>query len=262
MNNNRNQRMNGNGNNDKERNRNNNNNAPRRAPVFRPNVMNEDGQQISFFIPRVDFRTSFEKVNFIFHHYFIGKVNKVDFVLKKDKNGFDYKAAYAHFDHFYNSENCCMFVDTIRELGSEGIYCDKYDTSKKWMVFINSGKKHVVGRPKERLNTGLLEAHVNVSDNNVSTNLFNEDKDKDDYNGYLAKMKATIRAARGDTQSFTEDDALKAPLVDYDNMIKTKLEKTAKEEEKNKNERTKIANSYAYLPDYGDDAQGRQSRGW
>ena len=57
-----------------------------------------------------------------------------------------------------------------------------------------------------------------MSDNNVSTNLFNEDKDKDkdDYNGYLAKMKATIKAARGDTQSFTEDDALKAPLVDYD----------------------------------------------
>ena len=75
-------------------------------------------------------------------------------------------------------------------------------------------------------------------------------------------MNATIRAARGDTQSFTEDDALKAPLVDYDNIIETKLEKTAKEEEKNKNERTKIANSYAYWPDYGDDAQGRQSRGW
>jgi hypothetical protein len=259
MNNNRNQRMNGNRNNDKERNRNNNNNAPRRAPVFRPNVINEDGEQISFFIPRVDFRTSFEKVNFIFHHYFIGKVNKVDFVLKKDKNRFDYKAAYVHFDHFYNNENCCMFVDTVRELGLEGIYCDKYDRSKKWMVFINSGKKHVVGRPKERLNTGLLEAQVNVSDNNVSTNIFNEEKD--DYNAYLAKMKATIKAARGDTQSFTEEDALKAPVVDYDNMIKTKL-KNLVEEDKYKNERTKIANSYAYLPDYGDDAQGRQCRGW
>ena len=232
MNNNRNQRMNGNGNNDKERNRNNsNNNAPRRAPVFRPKVINEDGEQISFFIPRVDFRTSFEKVNFIFHHYFIGKVNKVDFVLKKDKNGFDYKAAYAHFDHFYNSENCCIFVDAIRELGSEGIYCDKYDTSKKWMVFINSGKKRSGDKPKEGLNMSLLEVQVNAVDETTPNNdfssgipfnlspedlkIFNENKEG--FVAYLASMKKIIDAAYSTTvPQWILEQALNPPVVDDD----------------------------------------------
>lgn len=161
MNNNRNgnQRMNGNNNN-------NNNNKKYKyslteiTPVFRPRVFNENNDQISFFIPRVDVRTSFEKVAFIFHHYYVGKVNKVDFILKKDRNGYDYKAAYVHFDHFHNSENSCMLVNTIRDDGSDFIYCDKYDKSKKWQVFINTGKKHYGDKPKGRLNLSLLEAQV------------------------------------------------------------------------------------------------------
>ena len=113
-------------------NNNNNNgsqrmNVPRRKSIFRPNVLNEKGEQISLFIPRVDARTSFEKVSFIFHYYYFGKVKNVDFILKQDKNGFDYKSAYVHFDHFYNSENCCVLLDTIRNYGSEEVNCDKYE---------------------------------------------------------------------------------------------------------------------------------------
>jgi hypothetical protein len=133
---------------------------PRREQVFRPNVLNEKGEQISLFIPRVDVRTSFEKVSFVFHHYFFGKVKNVDFILKQDKNGYDYKSAYIHFDHFYNSENCCVLLDNIRKYGSEEVNCDKYDMSKLWKVFFNTGKKHVAGQPKERLNLDLLEAKV------------------------------------------------------------------------------------------------------
>ena len=167
MNNNRNgnQRMNGNNN------RNNNrNNVPRREPVFRPNVLNEKGEQISLFIPRVDARTSFEKVSFVFHHYYFGKVKNVDFILKQDKNGNDYKLAYVHFDHFYNSENCCVLLDTIQNYGSDKVNCDKYDRSKMWNVFINTGKKHVAGQAKERLNLDLLRSEVEVDETNLESN--------------------------------------------------------------------------------------------
>lgn len=152
LNNNRNgnQRMNG------------NNKRPqaRREQVFRPNVLNEKGEQISLFIPRVDVRTSFKKVSFVFYHYFFGKVKNVDFILKQDKNGYDYKSAYVHFDHFYNSENCCILLDNIRKYGSEEVNCDKYDKNKLWKVFFNTGKKHVAGQTKERLNLDLLESRV------------------------------------------------------------------------------------------------------
>lgn len=180
MNNNRNgnQRMNGNNN------RNNNrNNVPRREPVFRPNVLNEKGEQISLFIPRVDARTSFEKVSFVFHHYYFGKVKNVDFILKQDKNGNDYKLAYIHFDHFYNSENCCVLLDTIRNYGSDKVNCDKYDRSKVWNVFINTGKKHVVGQAKERLNLDLLRSEVEVDETNLESN--REDVEYEINNEYL-----------------------------------------------------------------------------
>ena len=242
-NNNVNQRMNGNGNQRQNRNGNgnrngnSNNNATRRPPVFRPNVTNEHGDQISFFIPRVDVRTSFEKVSFIFHHYQFGKVKNVDFILKKDKNGFDYKSAYVHFDHFYNSENCCMLVDEIKAVGSESVYCDKYDTKKKWDVFLNTGKKHSGDKPKERLNTSLLEVQVNnVSETkpeNVSETkpnndfssgipfnlspedlkLFNENKEG--FVAYLAEMKKVTDAAYSKTvPQWILEQALNPPVVD------------------------------------------------
>ena len=227
MNNNGNQRQNRNGN----RNRNRNNNATRRPPFFRPNVTNENGEQISLFIPRVDARTSFEKVSFIFHHYQFGKVKNVDFILKKDKNGFDYKAAYVHFDHFYNSENCCMLVDEIKAVGSERIYCDKYDTRKKWEVFLNTGKKHSGDKPKERLNTSLLEVEVNAvaegkPNNDFSSgipfNLSPEDlkvfnENKEGFMAYLADMKKITDAAYSTTvPQLMLEQALNPPVVDDD----------------------------------------------
>ena len=231
MNGNGNQMNNKNGNQRQNRNGNSNNNAPRRPPVFRPNVTNEHGEQISFFIPRVDARTSFEKVSFIFHHYQFGKVKNVDFILKKDKNGFDYKSAYVHFDHFYNSENCCMLVDEIKAVGSESVYCDKYDTKKKWEVFINTGKKQVGDKPKARLNTSLLEVQVNdvveTKPNNdwasgIPFNLSPEDlkvfnENKEGFVAYLAEMKKVTDAAYSKTvPQWILEQALNPPVVDDD----------------------------------------------
>jgi hypothetical protein len=180
MNNNGTHRMNGNNNR-------NNNSVIRREPVFRPNVLNEKREQISLFIPRVDARTSFEKVSFVFHHYYFGKVKNVDFILKQDKNGYDYKSAYVHFDHFYNSKNCCMLLDTIRKYGSDEVNCDKYDRNKMWKVFINTGKKHVAGQAKERLNLDLLGSEVEV-DADINSDSSNIDK------GYLKDYESAMWA--------------------------------------------------------------------
>lgn len=169
------------------------------TPVFRPRVFNENNDQISFFIPRVDARTSFEKVCFVFHHYYFGKVNNVDFVLKQDKNGYDYKAAYVHFDHFYNSQNCCSLVNTIRDNGSDFVYCDKYDKNKQWQVFINTGKKHSGDKPKARLNLGLLEAQVALDDTYTESKPALDpefeailNKQKEEYEAQIALLKAAL----------------------------------------------------------------------
>lgn len=202
MNNNRNgnQRMNGNNN------RNNNNgkykyNLSERTPVFRPRVYNENNEQISLFIPRVDVRTSFEKVGFVFHHYYLGKVKNVDFVLKQDKNGYDYKAAYIHFDHFYNSENCCSLINTIRDHGSDEVCCDKYDRNKRWQVFINTGKKHSGDKPKARLNLDLLEAKVMLNESYVESKPSFDPrfeailmKQKEEYEAQIALLKAELES--------------------------------------------------------------------
>ena len=186
-------------------NRNGNNKRPqqpRRKQVFRPNVLNEKGEQISLFIPRVDVRTSFEKVSFVFHHYFFGKVKNVDFILKQDKNGYDYKTAYIHFDHFYNSENCCILLDNIRKYGSEEVNCDKYDMSKLWKVFFNTGKQHVAGQPKERLNLDLLEAQVMLGESYLESKPSFDHrfeailmKQKEEYETQITLLKAEL--ARG-----------------------------------------------------------------
>ena len=230
-NNNVNQMNNNNGNQRQNRNenRNRNNNATRRPPFFKPNVTNENGEQISLFIPRVDARTSFEKVSFIFHHYQFGKVKNVDFILKKDKNGFDYKSAYIHFDHFYNSENCCMLVDEIKAVGSESIYCDKYDTKKKWEVFLNTGKKRAGDKPKEGLNMSLLEVQVDIETkpsndwaSGIPFNLSPEDlkvfnENKEGFMAYLASMKKVTDAAYSTTvPQWILEQALNPPVVDDD----------------------------------------------
>ena len=84
------------------------------------------------------------------------------YVLKQDKNGNEFKAVYIHFNCFYNSNDCCWFIDSIRENYYENVPCDKYDKSKMWSVYINTGKKHVNKGllPKKCLNLDLLNVEV------------------------------------------------------------------------------------------------------
>ena len=144
---------------------NNNEKNISRGPALRllkPRVLNDDGEQISLFIPRVDTRTTFEKVFYVFNKYNLGQVKNVDFVLKQDKNGYEFKAAYIHFNCFYNTNDCCWFIDSIRYNYYENVPCDKYDKSKMWSVYINTGKKHVNKGllPKKCLNLDLLNVEV------------------------------------------------------------------------------------------------------
>ena len=91
---------------------------------------------ISVFIPRVGFTTSEDDIKNIFRVYNVGSVNYVNFVVKKDKKGRHYLAAYVHFNYLYDRENAYQFISCIRNKKSEvRIY---YNPKKFWVVCENN----------------------------------------------------------------------------------------------------------------------------
>jgi hypothetical protein len=122
-----------------------------------------------------------------------------------------------------------MLVDEIKAVGSESIYCDKYDTKKKWEVFLNTGKKRAGDKPKEGLNMSLLEVQVNAETkpsndwaSGIPFNLSPEDlkvfnENKEGFMAYLADMKKVTDAAYSTTvPQWILEQALNPPVVDDD----------------------------------------------
>jgi len=80
----------------------------------------------------------------------LGKVNKIDFVEKMGKNGKTYNSAFIHFDYWYNNISSVHFQERVKDTNKEAriVYKDPWF----WVCFENTGKKHIQGERKERIN--------------------------------------------------------------------------------------------------------------
>jgi len=88
----------------------------------------------------------------------LGKVNKIDFVEKMGKNGKTYNTAFVHFEYWYDNISSVHFQERVKDTNKEAriVYKDPWF----WVCFENTGKKHIPGERKERINLkGLVVEH-------------------------------------------------------------------------------------------------------
>jgi hypothetical protein len=90
---------------------------------------------LSLFIPRVFVNISSKRITQIFHSLRIGKVNRVDFLRKRSRNGRPYNAMFVHFEHWYDNTAACNFQARVRDPTQDARLV--YDDPWYWVVLEN-----------------------------------------------------------------------------------------------------------------------------
>jgi hypothetical protein len=104
---------------------------------------------MSLYIPHVFSNISVEKIIKTFESLGLGRVKKVDLVLKMGNTG-EYNAAYIHFEYWYNTDAARNFQDRVKNPDKEARLV--YDDPWYWIVLENKSRKIASGSRKERLN--------------------------------------------------------------------------------------------------------------
>ena len=103
---------------------------------------------MSLYIPHVFSNISVEKISHAFESLGLGRVKKVDLVLKMGNAG-EYNAAYIHFEYWYNTDAARNFQDRVKNPDKEARIV--YDDPWYWIVLENKSRKFVPGSRKERI---------------------------------------------------------------------------------------------------------------
>jgi hypothetical protein len=105
-------------------------------------------QSLSLYIPHVFSNITEEFIASVFAKN-LGLVDHVDFVMKQNKYGKIYNAAYIHFAQWFNSANTMNFQEKL--LNPELETRVLYDSPWYWVILENKTKKHISGEKKECL---------------------------------------------------------------------------------------------------------------
>jgi hypothetical protein len=105
----------------------------------------------------------------------LGKVKTIDFVEKMDKNGKLYNTAFVHFDYWYDNISSGHFQERVKNPDKEAriVYKDPWF----WVCFENTGKKHIPGERKERINIKDLK-ELKETNNLFTVFEFEEEKNE------------------------------------------------------------------------------------
>ena len=104
---------------------------------------------MSLYIPRVFSNISKERIADVFECLRLGKVNRIDFVAKMDRNNDLYNAVYVHFEYWYSNDAARNFQERLMNPEKETRVV--YDDPWYWIVLENKGFKHVSGDRKQRV---------------------------------------------------------------------------------------------------------------
>jgi hypothetical protein len=107
-----------------------------------------------------------------------GKVKNIDFVEKMGKNGKTYNTAFVHFEYWYDNISSVHFQERVKDTNKEAriVYKDPWF----WVCFENTGKKHIPGERKERINLKAFKG-LDVDDvNDDLTNVFDFEEEKNE----------------------------------------------------------------------------------
>jgi len=105
---------------------------------------------MSLYIPHVFGNVTKEMIIKTIEFQGLGKVEKIDFVEKMGKNGKTYNTAFVHFEYWYDNISSVHFQHRVKDTNKEAriVYKDPWF----WVCFENTGKKHIPGERKERIN--------------------------------------------------------------------------------------------------------------
>jgi hypothetical protein len=114
---------------------------------------------MSLYIPHVFGNVTKEMMIKTIEFQGLGKVEKIDFVEKMGKNGKIYNSAFVHFEQWYDNISAIHFQERVKDKNKEAriVYKDPWF----WVCFENTGKKHIPGERKERIN---INDYSNVFD--------------------------------------------------------------------------------------------------
>jgi hypothetical protein len=173
----------------------------------------------SVFIPNVDSSFSADFIAFHFKKQELGIVKRVDFVLKMDRRGLPYHAAYVHMEHWFINISSVHFQERL-ESGKEARI--PYDDPKYWIVLKNTAQRpEMQGGRKVRINLNLIKKEdVGLGTNSSSglespkPSLFWVEED------YIQKLRDTIKYLEekknyeyfGIEPKYTEDKEEEMPL--------------------------------------------------
>ena len=130
---------------------------------------------MSIYIPRIFANITKDFIVDTFEFQQIGKVKQVDFVEKMDNKGKTYNSAFVHFDFWYDNISASNFQKRVKDENKEAriVYNDPW----YWVCLENTGKKHVSGERKERIN---LKDFSNVFEFEEEKNEIELDKEIED----------------------------------------------------------------------------------
>jgi hypothetical protein len=129
---------------------------------------------MSVYIPHVFGNVTKELMIKTIEFQSLGKVNKIDFVEKMGKNGKTYNTAFVHFEYWYDNISSVHFQERVKDTNKEAriVYKDPWF----WVCFENTGKKHIPGERKERINLNGLDVNHDVN----LTNVFDFEEEKNE----------------------------------------------------------------------------------
>ncbi len=136
---------------------------------------------MSLYIPHVFGNVTKELMIKTIEFQGLGKVNKIDFVEKMGKNGKIYITAFVHFEYWYDNISSVHFQERVKDTNKEAriVYKDPWF----WVCFENTGKKHIPGERKERINLKAFKG-LDVDDvddvNDDLTNVFDFEEEKNE----------------------------------------------------------------------------------
>jgi hypothetical protein len=152
---------------------------------------------MSVYIPHVFGNVTKELMIKTIEFQSLGKVNKIDFVEKMGKNGNTYNSAFVHFEYWYDNISSVHFQERVKNPDKEAriVYKDPWF----WVCFENTGKKHIPGERKERIDLKGLY----VNDNDI-TNVFDFEEEK---NEFVLPQEIEDKFEREMLEEFGCDDA-------------------------------------------------------
>jgi hypothetical protein len=152
---------------------------------------------MSLYIPHVFGNVTKELMIKTIEFQSLGKVNKIDFVEKMGKNGNTYNSAFVHFEYWYDNISSVHFQERVKNPDKEAriVYKDPWF----WVCFENTGKKHIPGERKERIDLKGLY----VNDNDI-TNVFDFEEEK---NEFVLPQEIEDKFEREMLEEFGCDDA-------------------------------------------------------